>query len=217
MAKSAKQEIVDKAFTMDLGNIKKAKQRNQSTTNDLKGKDFEEKVEIVLPSVPATPKKRTKRTNTKVPEVPGSSKLFNWEVHRTLKNRFNTLALDLLRGMGDFKYHKRDFFRLCVAFHIEKLEAEGNYRTAGEEFIRYIQRRGKRPVSDRYPKGDDKEKLVIELDTETYQGYLNIIYSHAVLDGDTMNENLSTKFFLYDFVDIIENDLAAIIERFKSI
>lgn len=218
MAKSAKQGISNEEFTLPLGNVERARQRKNPAD-----KGYEEKVVIELPKDRSRTLEKGEDTERAVKSTTGTkakakdSKLFNWEVHRNLKNRFNNLALDLLRGMADFKYHKKDFFRLCVAFYVERMSEEGTYNIAGEEFVRYIQRRGKRPASDRYPKGGDKEKLVIELDSNTYQDYINIIYSHALMDGDTMNENLSTKFFLYDFVDMVENDLTAIVERYKSI
>tara|TARA_R110001606_G_scaffold260183_2_gene407992 strand:- start:47372 stop:48034 length:663 start_codon:yes stop_codon:yes gene_type:complete len=220
MSKSAKQGVSDEEFTLDLGNIERAQARNKhkpvvSTDND-------QEVEFVIkrkPTVQPKPTQTKKKAVKKSIESPKSnnSKLFNWEVHTELKNKFNVLALDFLRGMGDFRYHKKDFFRLCVEYYISVLKNENTFRVASDDFTRYIQRRGKRPVSERYPRGEERQKLVIELDTDTYQNYLDIIYSHAVKNDDVMNENLSTKYYLYDMVDMIEKDMETILSHFKTL
>lgn len=222
MNKSGKQGISDEEFTLDLGNIKRAQQRKQVKPAESAPQDQE--VEIVIERKPKPKPKpvatesKTKPKNTSVTKTASSkTKLFNWEVHTDLKNRFNLLALDFLRGMGDFRYHKKDFFRLCVQYYVKQLQDQGIFKVASEDFTRYIQRRGKRPVSERYPRGEERERLVIELDMATYQSYLDIIYSHAVKNNDVMNENLSTKYYLYDMVDMISKDLDTIIQHFKSL
>jgi len=220
MSKSGKQGISDDEFTLDLGNIKRAQERKQVKPMESLPQDRE--VEIVIDRKvkpkPVSSQEKPKPKKKVAAKATGSkTKLFNWEVHTDLKNRFNTLALDFLRGMGDFRYHKKDFFRLCVKYYVNELEEQGFFKIASEDFTRYIQRRGKRPVSERYPRGDERERLVIELDMDTYQNYLDIIYSHAVRNNDVMNENLSTKYFLYDLVEMLEKDITKVIAHFKPI
>lgn len=222
MSKSAKQGINDEEFTLDLGNIKRAQERKQ--VKPVVNIPQDQEVEIVINR---EPKVKPKPVSSQVKAKPAKkivekstsskTKLFNWEVHTDLKNRFNTLALDFLRGMGDFRFHKKDFFRLCVEYYVNQLQEQGLFRVASTDFTRYIQRRGKRPVSERYPRGDERERLVIELDMDTYQSYLDIIYSHAVKNNDVMNENLSTKYYLYDMVEMLEKDMPTVIAHFKSI
>ena len=198
-------------FELDLSNIKKASKMESSGKSSM-GKGQKEPPK-------ATPSDAANKSQTEPPKKSkvGGKKLFNWEVHQDLKSKFGDLSKHVMISTEDFSFGKKDFFELCINYYSEALEGKGQLMNAPDKFTKYIQRSGKRPFNERYPRGSDKIRLVLELNNDTYQRYLDLIYSEAVLKNDVYNENLSTKYYLYDLIDRAEKDIEQLTKHYETL
>ncbi|WP_431130022.1 hypothetical protein [Flagellimonas flava] len=138
-------------------------------------------------------------------------KVFVWKIHKTLNHRYNNLSDEFIRCLSNHWFTKNDLFRLSLNYFKNKLENENSYYGAPVGFIKHIKRSGKRPKSERYAEGDDIFKLVIAVNNEYYKMYMDVLFSVAKKNRDEHNVHLSTKYFFYDLVDMIEKDFEEIV------
>lgn len=139
-------------------------------------------------------------------------KVFVWKIHKTLNRKYNNLSSEFIRCLSKHWYTKNDLFRLSLNYFKSKLDNQSQYWEAPERFVWHIKRSGKRPKSERYAEGDDIYKMVIAVNNDTYQMYMNVLFSIAKSKEDEHNVHLSTKYFFYDLVDMIEADFEEIVQ-----
>lgn len=138
-------------------------------------------------------------------------KVFVWKIHKTLNLKYNNLSSEFIRCLSKHWYTKNDLFRLSLNYFKNELEKQNKYWEAPEGFIRKIKRSGKRPKCERYAEGDNIYKMVIAVNNDTYRLYMNVLFSVAKSKKDEHNVHLSTKYFFYDLVDMIERDFEDIV------
>ncbi len=175
MAKSKKQEVVNKDFSFN--NIKKA-----NKSENFVGKKTEDK-----------PKKKLK----------GRTVWLNFGVHKECKYKFLSMYLDYKELNEFYSLDVMDFFSLSCNFLIKKYKEENVFEESTISFEKFAFRAGKRGKTDRSPNQDEKENIRISISQEVYKKFKNLTYTFVKLfhNSNYTNDCYSKGFFFYDFVD----------------
>ncbi len=111
-----------------------------------------------------------------------------------------------------FTYNgKTQLFVTGCRFIKHQQQEQGIFEKAPAAFIQMITRKGRRPQSEQqYIRKGNPKVMYLNLDTDTYHSYFDIMYSFLKARSEQGSNVYSTSYFFKDFLDTLQNDFNAL-------
>lgn len=209
-----KQEVVEKEFTLDLGNLSKIGKPTP------KAEEATRVAKVDKPSVPTVKKPPTikksrgeaLKTVTKVSAVVNSDTKDKKHLRLVVSNE---LVVDFEAFFKRFVEETETYWVNTSRVHIfvlgtryleQKYKKANTYHKAPEDFIKFISRKGNRAKTDESTKRKlNPVPMFFEVSSDVFQTYFDIIYSFLLKNNDVHNTSYSASYFFQDFVDLLDN------------
>lgn len=205
-----KQNVVEKEFTLDLGNISKIANKNELPKT-------ETVVEKAAPKPKPKPKQeKDRREPLKVETIKVQDAINGDEIKKHLrlvvskdhKDEFEALFKRFVERTETYwtNTSRVHLFVLGTLYLEQKYEKENMLHEAPDDFVKFISRKGNRPkTTESTLRKAFATPMFFEVDPTIFQAYFNIIYSFLMAKDDTNNLSYSASYFFKDFLDLLEN------------
>ena len=228
--KTKKEAVVEKEFTLDLGNLGAIAKKNREKPTEERPKKVEAKKAEIKKERPkkvrtvAAPKPKAKtgeqsgggagkkvpqeKTDQWEPESPsGGIKHIRVVISAALATDFEDMFKRFVERSETFwqNTHRVNVFVQGVLFLEQRYEKKGNYHKAPEGFVKFISRRGNRPKTEEASRRKTEPvALFFATEEKVYDAYHNLIYSFLLENDDVYNKSYSTSYFFQDFYDLLQ-------------
>jgi predicted N-acyltransferase len=121
---------------------------------------------------------------------------------------FNNLRSDYSLNHRKFGIDDSEFFKIATNQLKEKFTNNNDLIEANDEFIDFVTRKGKRKSTKRTPNKNETVNMVVKVDKQTNDDFLNLLYSYYMKKNKSVlyETYLSRTYFFYDFIDLISKD-----------
>lgn len=205
-----KQEVVEKEFTLDLGNIGKIANEKETPKEEAKSETKESKPK------PIVKKQRSRREAVKEePKVVVASKTedknkrqLRLVVSKDHITEFEALFKRFVEQTETYWVNtsRVHIFVLGTLYLKQKYTTAKTYHEAPADFIQFISRKGNRLKSPESTlRKMEATPMFFEMDPEIFQAYFSIIYSFLLSKNNEHNLSYSASYFFKDFIDLLEN------------
>ncbi len=205
-----KQEVVEKEFTLDLGNIGKIANAEQTPKEVAKPEKKEskpkptvkketsrrevvkEEPKVVVTSKTEDKNKKQLRLVVSKDHIAEFEALFKRFVEQTETYWVNTSRVHI--------------FVLGTLYLKQKYTTAKTYHEAPADFIKFISRKGNRlKTPEATLRKTAATPMFFEMDPEIFQAYFSVIYSFLLSKNDEHNLSYSASYFFKDFIDLLDN------------
>tara|TARA_R110000764_G_scaffold51186_2_gene112202 strand:+ start:364 stop:1029 length:666 start_codon:yes stop_codon:yes gene_type:complete len=205
-----KQKVVEKEFTLDLGNIGKIANEKETPKQETKPEKKEPKPK------PTVKKEGSRREAVKEePKAVVNSKtedINKRQLRLVVSKDHITQFEDLFKRFVEqtetywVNTSRVHIFVLGTLYLKQKYTTTKTYHEAPTDFIKFISRKGNRLKSPESTlRKMEATPMFFEMDPEIFQAYFSVIYSFLLSKNDEHNLSYSASYFFKDFIDLLEN------------
>lgn len=146
-------------------------------------------------------------SETNVEKIKTKAVNINFSVKKNIYTRFNKLLFETMIKFDD-KYSNSYIFTLGVKFLKNELSNKKEFQVAPNFFLKIVTKVGRRKNTDRTPAKNEGKFIQGTVAQNILTNYINLMYSFYTKsdDFDMAENNLSTAYFFYDFVELLENN-----------